>query len=161
EIDVGRAVANMLRDQAEIARNQLILRNLDGQDGGIVRVEQLDRNPNRRLLEFGEGPHRGVFSNMGDIDCVNRSRGRRQQLVPEEQLQSMCQDMADDIARIEAELGRLSKQRGLAGGDISTVQLVDERITELRAEWNRLRDAAAELSAAMEPVPQKEPTAFR
>ena len=160
-IDIGRAAASMLRDQADIARNLLILRNLEGQNGAVVRVEQLERNPNRRLVQLGEGPNQVLFRNMGDMGDDRRTRSRRQQLVPEEQFQAMCQNMAQDIARIEAELGRLSKQRGLAGGDISTVQLVDERIAELRAEWNRLRELASELAGATQPEPQKEPTAFR
>lgn len=160
-IDIGRAAANMLRDQADIGRNQLILRNLAGQNGAIVRVDELDRNPNRRLLQFGEGDNQVEFRIMGDIDGDRRTRPGRQQLVPEDQFQSMCQDMADDIARIEAELGRLSKERGLASGDISTVQLVDERIAELRAEWIRLREEAAKLAAATQPEPPKEPTAFQ
>jgi hypothetical protein len=161
-IITGRGFASLLRDQADIERNQLIRQALAQQAvGQPVRVEEPARNQNPQIVHFGDGPNRVQFRVMANPDPNNPRSRNRTRMIPEEQFQAMCAVMADEIAAVEADLRRLAADRARAGDDLTTHQILDERIAELRDRWNRLRAEAADFSASPAPAEVGVPSSFR
>lgn len=146
-VDVGLTAAQVLRDQMNTDRNVEVLRALAAGEAGVAAPQ----NPQQARIVRLQGPGAG---NVRIVGRDGETGQRTTRLMDEEQFQSVCQGMAAEIALIEQELRDLATQRVDAARDLSMVQLVDERIVELRARWEQLRAQAAAMAEIPEPEPR-------
>ncbi len=67
------------------------------------------------------------------------------------QVDGAREELAAALARVESEIRRLTQERQSAPDDLSTTRLVDERLAELRAQWDALRAQAETVASGADP----------
>jgi len=163
-VSAGAGSIAGLRSGQDVVGNEEVLRELGV--GGIDRRQQpaiVAKVGGADVIQLGGGVNRVEIQVIGGNNGVIRNgvaqrvrsdqpRGRiLTQADVEARIDGAREELAASLARVEAEIRRLTLERGTAPEDLSTTRLADERIAELRAEWDALRAQAEAVAASVDP----------